>query len=241
MSKTERGNILFLILLAVVLFAALNFAVTSSMRGGEKDSSLENYEIAASAYLQYFSLIDTAVLRMTLNQNITPENISFVHDSYHFGNSVSLSAWMHNPSCVTVNCRVFDPGGGNVKGPLDVYKQHMGTPKHTWTIATPLYLIQWPGAGTSLNDIALVFPLMRVGVCKAVNKALGISGIPTFSSTGTSYDHAKNPTFWDSSPAITITANSQTLYGQSTFASGYTASGNNTETGCSIFHLLLTR
>jgi len=117
----------------------------------------------------------------------------------------------------------------------------MGTPSHTWTVGTPIFLIDWPGAGTSLSDIALVFPLMRAGVCREINDALGISSIPTFNSAGVSPDHAKNPAVWDSSPTITITANSDGFYGKSTFATGYTTSTGDLETGCSIFHLLISR
>ena len=65
---TQRGNILFLILLAVVLFAALSYAVTQGMRGGGKDAGPEKFKTLASQILQNVSLMENTMMRaMTVN------------------------------------------------------------------------------------------------------------------------------------------------------------------------------
>lgn len=70
MSHTERGNILFLILLAVVLFAALSYAVTSSMRGGGKDASDEKLSLMASEILNQVALWRTAHERLRIPADV---------------------------------------------------------------------------------------------------------------------------------------------------------------------------
>ena len=67
----QRGNILFLILLAVVLFAALSYAVTSQRDGG-KNASGESAKSHASALLQYAALVENTVHRMVMVGGIKP-------------------------------------------------------------------------------------------------------------------------------------------------------------------------
>ena len=49
----EEGNVLFLILIAVVLFAALSYAVTSSTRSGGGSVSKDKAKSYAAAIVQH--------------------------------------------------------------------------------------------------------------------------------------------------------------------------------------------
>ena len=52
-STAEKGNVLFLILIAVALFAALSYAVTQSSRSGGGDANNETSLINSAQVTQY--------------------------------------------------------------------------------------------------------------------------------------------------------------------------------------------
>ncbi len=65
-SQTQKGNVLFLILIAVALFAALSYAVTQSSRTGG-DSARETNILNAAQLTQYPTSVRTAVLRLIID------------------------------------------------------------------------------------------------------------------------------------------------------------------------------
>lgn len=101
--KTQRGNILFLILLAVVLFAALSYAVTSSMRGGGKSAAAEAASAKASAILQHAVHVEQAIMRLKLVNDCRDEQISFE-------NSAVTGYAYTTPD----KCKLFHPDGGGL-------------------------------------------------------------------------------------------------------------------------------
>lgn len=109
-NRIERGNVLFLILLAVVLFAALSYAVTGSMRGGEgKSASAETVKARAAQILQLSTLFEQTITRLRLVNGCKDTQISFenpVQSGY-----VNASA----PS--DKRCHVFDKAGGGLNWP----------------------------------------------------------------------------------------------------------------------------
>jgi len=105
--RHSRGNILFLILLAVVLFAALAYAVTSSLRGGGKSaSSAETAQANAAAIIQYASLMENTITRLRLSNDCKDEQISF------YNTTVSGYPEAHAPT--SKKCHVFDAAGGGL-------------------------------------------------------------------------------------------------------------------------------
>ena len=75
-SNHSSGNVLFLILIAVVLFAALSYAVTSSSRSsGNVDK--EKNELAISNLMQQLTLLDQSIMRLKILNKCTDKEISF--------------------------------------------------------------------------------------------------------------------------------------------------------------------
>jgi hypothetical protein len=109
--RREQGNVLFLILMAVVLFAALSYAITKSTRSGDANTSSEKAQLTASAIMNYNSAIRVAVMRMQIS-GIDPATIDF---------ALPTDTGFSTPPFTR---KVFHPQGGGVSYqplPSDAY------------------------------------------------------------------------------------------------------------------------
>ena len=92
-NRAEAGNILFLILIAVALFAALSFAITQSTRSGGGSATSEQIALDASQLMQLTSTYRSAITRMKISNGCVDTEISFFSPSYDiFGGYVNASA-----------------------------------------------------------------------------------------------------------------------------------------------------
>ncbi len=167
MKPAERGNILFLILLAVVLFAALSYAVTQSTRGGGNDASKESAQAKVSWLMNYFTQLDGAVQRMLTTGGVKDYELNF----YYQSNSKFVNGNNDNTNCTESRCRVFDPAGGGVSGQLmnDVIRDTSNSAS-----VGRLFYISVPGAGTDKPDIVYTVYKVQPAVCRAINKQAGL-------------------------------------------------------------------
>lgn len=174
---SQRGNILFLILLAVVLFAALAYAVTGSLRGGGKDASSEKTSTAAAEITQKGTLVEQAVNRMMLINNCTDTQITF--------DSSERNYWAPN-SPASKKCHVFDPAGGGLNVPSfsESYYDPVRAGSTLWGayvfVANPVHNV-----GTNCSpqyevcaELMMIVPFLKKDVCLALNKMHGVNGIP---------------------------------------------------------------
>ena len=230
---SQRGNILFLILLAVVLFAALSYAMTGSQRGGVKDASSETIRSGVASLFQFFDQVDAAVLRMRLTGGFAPENISLQYTLKKAdGTTQSVSS---NSNCVGNACRVFlpDGGGATARG----FENWALAPDGTGTTAPGYYnfiVFDFPYAGTSANDIILYVTKLQPAICTELNAALGITTTPTM--TG-SYLLATPTTNWDGA-GYSISANASQLLGKNSFGRLVGSAPNQY---CDVYHMLIAR
>lgn len=162
----ERGNILFLILLAIVLFAALSYAVTNSMRGGGKDASGESAEAKASALLNYMANMDSAIMRMRLTGGYADYQINFWYKGDHY----AVFSNQSNSNCTQAGCRVFDPAGGGVPVMDAAYYKDVPSKAGQKTIMYD----RLPGVGTNATDVIFLLSGMSYDVCMAINAKAGL-------------------------------------------------------------------
>ncbi len=158
--RSEKGNVLFLILIAVALFAALSYVVTQSTRSGGGSTEREKNILSSAQMTQYPTALRTAIIRQVLG-GVAVENILF-NDPSTMGASTNLE--------------VFHPSGGGATyqaAPADLSAGGNTTLNWTYNAEFDVPGIGLDGAGG--NDLIAFLPGVSSGICRQVNEELGIN------------------------------------------------------------------
>jgi hypothetical protein len=162
----ERGNVLFLILIAVALFAALSYAVTQSSRSGGGDASSEKNLVNSSQVTQYPAGVRTSVVRMIIG-GVSIEELLF-DDPSNFGLLTDDALKKRG---------VFYPSGGGATyqiAPPDVIQGGSPTP---WIFSSN-YQVDKIGTtiagNNSANDVIAFLPNVTKSLCLKLDVQLGI-------------------------------------------------------------------
>lgn len=172
MRHRERGNVLFLILIAVALFAALSYAVTQSSRSGGGDASKETSKISSAQVTQYPAGVRTSLIRMI----VSGQDVS----TLEFNDPPTFS------NCTAGNARcVFHPNGGGATyttAPNDIIDTASGF-GGTWiynaaneieNIGTTTSGAGAGGANSTTADLIAYLPGVKKSVCDSINNELGL-------------------------------------------------------------------
>ncbi|MCB9982536.1 MAG: hypothetical protein H6861_02510 [Rhodospirillales bacterium] len=184
--QSEKGNVLFLILIAVALFAALSYAVTQSSRSGGGASDGEANLVNSAQITQYPASVRTAIVRMIIGGTDVAQ-LNFDPPSA-FGTAVTGC----DQASVSSTC-VFHPDGGGatrVTAPPEV----MGAGTQGEWVFSSNYSIANIGRTTAVNnsnDIIAFLPGVSQSLCDRLNTELGINvntdadsdGVPDAGST----------------------------------------------------------
>lgn len=164
----ERGNVLFLILIAVALFAALSYAVTQSTRSGSSDASSETNLINSAQLAQYPAGVRTSVVRMIIG-GVGVETLLFDTPS-----DFSLI----EAASKTANA-VFHPSGGGAVFQYAPNEVMANGQSASWIFSSDYEVSQigqTVAASSDGNEIMAILPGVSASVCKKVNRELGITG-----------------------------------------------------------------
>lgn len=183
-SFSQQGNVLFLILIAVALFAALAYAVSLSMRstsGG--GASTEKSEMTASEVMNFAIAVRGAFERLRLN-GCTINQINFASTAYQFIDNTTFNQ-ANTLSPVSGRCDIFGPNGGNIpaqKIQTNIYTDTSGCGAPASNIKPGHFTFDTgaaPGVGTGSNDIVLRVGGLKNEVCERINRiALGQAIVP---------------------------------------------------------------
>lgn len=175
----NNGNVLFLILIAVALFAMLTFAVTDAENeSGNIDDEMGS--VYATQVIQYANDMKTAVSRLRMTNGCRNDQISF-----YVADVDGLENNIHNTPAPD-KCNVFHVNGGGMDYHLpDVWFD--GSPNDTLYEATACATLEpcisgsarLRGVGTDGTDISnrdLIMTIREVNknICIALNRKLGI-------------------------------------------------------------------
>ena len=156
----EKGNVLFLILIAVALFAALSYAVTQSTRSGGGSADRERSILSSASLTQGPTALRTSLIRMVLG-GTDVSNMRF-NAPADFGS-------------VDEGDLVFHPNGGGAvfqRAPADVM---LSGDLGTW-FYNPNFNIPEIGLDTAStgNDIIAFLPGINQAVCSQLNDEFSI-------------------------------------------------------------------
>ncbi len=159
--KSEKGNVLFLILIAVALFAALSYAVTQSTRSGGGSTEREKAILSSASMTQGPTAMRTALIRMVLG-GVDVADLLF--------NTPSTFGAVSDKGLL-----VFHPTGGGAvyqRAPADLMT---GQNQGTWFYNASFDIPEIGTDGSGGNDIIAFLPGVTTSVCRQVNEEFAIS------------------------------------------------------------------
>ena len=169
----ERGNVLFLILIAVALFAALSYAVTQSTRSGGGSGDNETSLISSAQLTQYPASVRTSVVRMIIG-GVDVGNLEFNPPSGTNG-----FATLTSPAV-----GVFHPQGGGSTYATAPGEMMASGGAGTWIFnaENQIELIGTTNPGgtptAATADIIAFLPGITLTLCNRINKELGLPATP---------------------------------------------------------------
>ncbi len=161
MNKAEEGNMLFIIMIAIVLIGLLSVAI----RGNGSDSNIdrEDYIIKASQVMQYGTELEQAVATI-LHNGVSESDLRFAHpDAPSYGDITS-----------SPERQVFAPEGGGAERREPPKGVNDGT---SWQFNAE-YI--YPQVGSSRGDLVAILPNVDKAFCDVVNERIGYDTSSTY-------------------------------------------------------------
>jgi integrase/recombinase XerC len=110
-SHPNSGSVVFIILIAIMLFAALGYAVSQSFRVSDNAStnmSKEMMDMRSTEISQYCETLKTKVHTLTEMNRVSDTDVSFRNDVNLLSNS-NVNCNNENSNCASESCHVFTP------------------------------------------------------------------------------------------------------------------------------------
>ena len=166
----QNGNALFLILIAVALFAALSYAVTNSGRGGS-GIDREQVQLGLSRIQQHGASVAAAIQRMRLIGGVPVSQLDFRTDSRLAKNGSIVD--FENDLCTNDNCQVYHALGGGVA--YQSFEEFSEAPD-AWPAASirpghyNIELMEIEGLGSDLPELVIRYYGISADICEELHR-----------------------------------------------------------------------
>ncbi len=201
-SSRQSGNVLFLILIAVALFAALGFAVSQSSRTGGKDTgSREKTELGVAEVLSYANEVANAVQYVMIAKGCSDTQLSFDETkNTSKDNTGSIYNYTNFNSPSDKSCHIFNANGGraiprliskSIAANISDFPSGWMHPQSWYVIPTRVKDIG-TDTGAGGTDLIMEIGQLKKEVCIAINNKLGIpnpGGNPPYDEWDCNYPH----------------------------------------------------
>lgn len=160
--SSQRGSGLLMILIIVVLFAALSYAI-SRQASGTKGLSEERYKLVASEVIDAGTRFADTVSRLRL-KGASSTQISFEN---------TVVAGYANGGCSSDSCKVFVFDGGGLDWEAPIAGVNNG---ENWGFSGSVSLTD---VGTTASDLLAILPNVSLELCTKLNVLLNIHNSST--------------------------------------------------------------
>ena len=236
----SRGNALFMILIAVALFAALSYALTQSGRGGASINK-ETARTYASLLLQQSAQISSSLQRMKILYGCSENKFNLYTDNYvnNAGNPIN---YPNSKANTDGTCDLYSANGGGMaaltisEAAFDMEHPDVLNISGKPTAWRPGHLKfdvgQIAGLGTdgpsgtaSANDLMIHVNYLNKDTCRAVNELAGVNNpdgdppVITLNGATSPYDEGtfNGTAIWQGYPVSCRTAGASPPVYQYTF------------------------
>ncbi len=199
--STESGNVIWIILVAIVLLGVLTAILSRSGSSVDQSGDFEKIRVRATQIMRYTKSLESAVQQMQM-RGVSESDISFQNPS--------TATDYTNANCSVDDCKVFSTGGGLTY--QDPPASANDGSEWIFTGANNAGTAAGPAGTTAAgvgNDIIMLMPNASTELCLQINRDLGVgtagtlpveaTGIATTAFTGTYA--GGGPTILDGDPA----------------------------------------
>lgn len=176
-SYSRRGNALFIVLIAIGLFAALSYTVSNSFRGGTNTISDEQARIAAGNVIRALNDAKQGIDYLLTRGDCSLYNTPGKADHIRL-NDPSNPVYLPDPD-IGYKCFVYHPHGAGVSPPNHLEQYQVDYLPQPETFKGQLNTMHVMGYDPVVNGTQPAYSIILMGlnnsVCAAMNKMLQIT------------------------------------------------------------------